>query len=507
MDQPQVVPLWRPRRSPISRLGAALSAFFRHNLRARVALGLGLPIFLTLSLLSLAHYWRERHLLADQAQLTATQISQVVLGGLRQSMLANHPTLMDSVLADITARETIERAQIMDLDGTVLVDTGPARQGVVQSVAEPGCTACHRVAAAQRPAAVVVNSDAQALRVAVPIDNEPECADCHNTAAVHLGVLLVDVPMRILWPHAVQSLQIDLAISAVITLVATAILYWLMHRLVVRRVEAFRRPLAAYAAGNFATRLPAGGTAADELDELAVSFNRMADQLARQAQAETARAELRHRAIVEERERIARELHDGLAQVLGYVHTKATAVRLLLARQQIPAAETQLAQLEEAARGLFVDVREAILGLRLTSRRDERLGGLLQEYAAHFSTLSDLPVTVDVAPSVSQLALPLETEVQLLRIVQEALTNVRKHAHATTAEVVVHNGGPSLEVTIRDNGVGFHPDHDGRGGGRPHFGLSTMRERAEAIGAEFHIQACPGQGTCVSVRLPLAKKA
>ena len=135
MDQPQVVPLWRPRRSPISRLGAALSAFFRHNLRARVALGLGLPIFLTLSLLSLAHYWRERHLLADQAQLTATQISQVVLGGLRQSMLANHPTLMDSVLADSTARETIERAQIMDLDGTVLVDTGPARQSTPKASA------------------------------------------------------------------------------------------------------------------------------------------------------------------------------------------------------------------------------------------------------------------------------------------------------------------------------------------------------------------------------------
>ena len=116
-------------------------------------------------------------------------------------------------------------------------------------------------------------------------------------------------------------------------------------------------------------------------------------------------------------------------------------------------------------------------------------------------------MTVEVSPSVSRLALPLETEVQLLRIVQEALTNVRKHAHATAAQVVVHNGGPTLEVTIRDNGVGFHPDHDGRGGGRPHFGLATMRERAEAIGAAFEIEACPGKGTCVAVRLQLDKAA
>jgi len=66
----------------LSRMGRAMSAFFRHNLRARVALGLGLPILLTLTLLSLAHYWRERHLLTDQARLTASQISQVVVAGL-----------------------------------------------------------------------------------------------------------------------------------------------------------------------------------------------------------------------------------------------------------------------------------------------------------------------------------------------------------------------------------------------------------------------------------------
>jgi signal transduction histidine kinase len=182
-------------------------------------------------------------------------------------------------------------------------------------------------------------------------------------------------------------------------------------------------------------------------------------------------------------------------------------VRLLLARQQVPAAVAQLGQLEEAARGLSVDVREAILGLRLTSTPDERLGTLLEAYAVRFSMLSDLPVKVEVAATVGHLELPLETEVQLLRIVQEALTNVRKHAHATAAQVTVLNGGPGLEIKISDNGLGFQPDHDGRGGGRPHFGLATMRERAEAIGAEFHLQASPGQGTCVSVRLPLDQDA
>ncbi|MCC6187404.1 MAG: HAMP domain-containing protein, partial [Anaerolineales bacterium] len=393
---------------------AQLRRFLRHNLRARVALGLGLPILLTLAGLSLVHFWRERHLLTDQARLTATQIGETVVGGLRHSMLANNPHMVEAILSDINRRQAIDRAQIVDLGGNVLVGDGPARAGQVQPVVEPGCAACHRAPAEARPTTAVVASDADRVRVAVPIDNEPACAACHAAEAVHLGILLLEVPMRLVWPHAVRSLQIDLALSGLFTLVATAGLYGLVHRLVVRRVEAFRRPLAAYAAGNFDVRLPAG-LAADEIDNLAEGFNRMADQLERHVREEKVRAEVRQRAIVEERERIARELHDGLAQVLGYVHTKATAVRLLLARQQTQAAEKQLIQLEEAARGLFVDVREAILGLRMTGQQDLRLGCLLTAYAERFSQLSDLPVEVQVAPTVTDLNLPPETELQLLR--------------------------------------------------------------------------------------------
>ncbi len=126
---------------------------------------------------------------------------------------------------------------------------------------------------------------------------------------------------------------------------------------------------------------------------------------------------------------------------------------------------------------------------------------MLQEYAAHFSQLSDLPVQVDIAPSLADLCLSSEVELQLLRIVQEALTNARKHAHASKVAIRVANGGPTMEVIVSDDGQGFEPEQ-GRGAGRPHFGLGTMRERAEAIGAEFGIDSQPGAGTQVRVRLP-----
>jgi len=480
----------------------SLTDQLRRNLRARVALGIGLPILLALALLSFVHYWRERHLLEEQARLTAAQFGQMIKGSLWHSMLINDANMVTASLRHIRARETIERAQIVNLEGQVLADSASAKAGQIQHVVEPGCMECHRRAPPARAPAVVLSTATETLRVAVPLDNEPECSVCHTTSEAHLGILLVDVPLRILWPHVLQNLQIDLAISAAITLLMTVAVYWLVHRLVVRRVETFRRPLAAYGQGDFDARLPLSASP-DEIGELALAFNRMADELERHAQAEQEQSAVRQRAIVEERERIARELHDGLAQVLGYVNTKATAVRLLLKKRQTEAAEKQLVQLEEAARGLFVDVREAILGLKMTSTSDLRLPALLDAYAQHFSLLCDLPVEVEIAPGLAPLSLSTETELQLLRIVQEALSNVRKHASASTAWVCLRNGGPQLELTVRDDGQGFDPAQAqlAGAGGRPRFGLGTMRERAEAIGAEFNLWSQPGAGTQIRVRL------
>ena len=206
--------------------------------------------------------------------------------------------------------------------------------------------------------------------------------------------------------------------------------------------------------------------------------------------------------IDEERQRIARELHDGLAQLLGYVSTKAMAVRLMLKNRQTEAAHQHLLQLEEAARELFVDVRQAILDLKMTVQSDAGLIATLKDFSAQFSRLSGLPVELAIAPAVESLSLTAETELQLLRIVQEALTNVRKHASATNAWISLRLNDGVLELTVSDDGQGFDPDRV-RTTHRPHFGLSTMRERAEAIGAEFDLDSEPGAGTRVMVRLPV----
>lgn len=207
-------------------------------------------------------------------------------------------------------------------------------------------------------------------------------------------------------------------------------------------------------------------------------------------------------AVLEERERIAREMHDGVGQVLGYVNTKAQAVKLLLDAGRTSEAYTQLAQLEQAAREVYADLREAILGLRTATSPERRLIPALQEYVTRFSELSGVATELVVEGDASRHAFGPATELHLIRIIQEALTNVRKHSMATHAWVRLGGDGGTVTIGVADDGLGFDPARL-QPGGWPRFGLQTMRERAEAIGGTFTIRSRDGRGTEVEVRLPV----
>jgi signal transduction histidine kinase len=475
---------------------------FGHSLRVRVALGVALPLMLALSALSLVHNWRERRLMEEQVQVSAVQVGQVITGSLQHAMEVEDRDMLANVLKDVGTMEGIERVQIVDLDGVVKADSATGEVGRVQGLNESGCAECHRFPPETRPRTVFLANTDQVLRIAAPIANGPTCVACHSVQNKHLGMLLTDVPMLTIEQHLAQDLRITLLISGIATLLMTIGVYLLVQWLVVRRVEVFHQPLARYATGDFTSRVPVRSGAADEVDELASTFNQMADELERHSREERERSQWQQRVVAEERDRIARELHDGLAQLLGYVNTKAMAVRLLLKNRQIKTAETQLLQIEEAAREMFVEVREAIIGLKVTGKTDVTLAAMLKEYAAQFSRLSDLPVDVLIAPGAESLPLRAETELQMLRIAQEALANVRKHAAANSAWIDLKNDGGVFELSIGDDGQGFDPDriHTNH---QPHFGLATMRERAEAIGAKFSLNSRPGGGTRVAVRLTI----
>ncbi|MGB7587116.1 MAG: GAF domain-containing sensor histidine kinase [Solirubrobacterales bacterium] len=208
-------------------------------------------------------------------------------------------------------------------------------------------------------------------------------------------------------------------------------------------------------------------------------------------------------AVLEERERIARELHDGLAQVLGYINTQTLAVRKLLASDRTEEARVQLEAMEKAAKRVYGDVREGIFSLRTPLGRGDRLTDAVRAHLDNYREMPGVPTTLEVVEDGELPPLPPASEIQLMWIIQEALNNVRNHAGAGSATVRFSTEDNELIVSVEDNGRGFKPEQRARTGW-PHFGLQTMRERAEAIGGRFEIDSEVDHGTSVRVRVPLS---
>jgi two-component system nitrate/nitrite sensor histidine kinase NarX len=213
------------------------------------------------------------------------------------------------------------------------------------------------------------------------------------------------------------------------------------------------------------------------------------------------RANERQGAILAERDRIARELHDSLAQVLGSTHLR---LRVLLARPELteqPAVTAELEALADVCEEAYRDVREAILGLREASQGRGLLAALAA-YLEKFSQQSAIPVDLE-ATVAEEPALSTSAEIQVIRVIQEALTNVRKHARATRAHVRVSEAavGDALVIVIEDDGRGFDPtvSRIHRDGG---YGVATMRERVELVGGTLRIDSTPRHGTRVVATVP-----
>ena len=189
--------------------------------------------------------------------------------------------------------------------------------------------------------------------------------------------------------------------------------------------------------------------------------------------------------VLEERRRIARDLHDGLAQELAFISNKSRE----LTAGSVP--RSALVQVASAAQRGLDESRRAIAAL--TRKDDEPFDVAVVEAVEAVADRLGTKVHVEAEPAPE---IDSNQREQLLRIVREAVTNAGCHAEADLVRVLFTNGGP-LYLRIEDDGVGFDPnDVDSKG-----FGLVTMQERAAAIGADFRLRSTPGRGTCIEVRL------
>lgn len=226
----------------------------------------------------------------------------------------------------------------------------------------------------------------------------------------------------------------------------------------------------------------------------------MADQVVIAIQHGLMTSQLQSLSIIEERARIAREMHDGLAQVLGYLNLQVQTLGSLFKQGKPEKLEAELTHMRQAIQVAHADVRENILSLRTTLAQEKGLHAAMDEYLAEFGIQTGIKTSFDYHVA-GDLNLASVAEVQLVCILQEALTNVRKHAQASQVEVAITKDGldsmDQICMQIKDDGIGFTLTSS-----KHSFGLQTMRERAKGVGGDLIINSESGKGTQIECRLP-----
>lgn len=212
--------------------------------------------------------------------------------------------------------------------------------------------------------------------------------------------------------------------------------------------------------------------------------------------------QLRYGATLEEQNRLARELHDHLAQAMGFIKIKAIMAKDQLSKGEQGKAVEHIDELVNTTSVLYTDLREAIFNLRNTETDQGNFLTQLQEYLTEYEQYYGLEVRLSVDDHTTTEFTP-EVANQLIRIIQEALSNVRRHACAQHVWIKFQQVGGEISICIEDDGSGFDPlEISGQVKSNQSFGLQIMRERIQYIEGKLDIISCPGKGTKICIQVP-----
>lgn len=205
-------------------------------------------------------------------------------------------------------------------------------------------------------------------------------------------------------------------------------------------------------------------------------------------------------AVMEERNLIAREIHDGIAQNLAYLNLETKKLEDLLKKNAPSQALSELGQIRQVINDTYEDVRELLVDFRTKFKEDKDFLTVLSDYAKDFSQRTG--IQTHLHNSSDGLVLTSRVQVQLFRIIQEALSNVRKHASARQVKISLSVSRGVLEVFVQDDGRGFDPQTLLKQK-QPRMGLEIMRERIAGLKGKLDLESRPGDGMTVRVAVPL----
>jgi signal transduction histidine kinase len=308
---------------------------------------------------------------------------------------------------------------------------------------------------------------------------------------------LSDREIRTAVNEVTRQLIITSVVMSLLSIAAAVFLTWLITRPIRNLVRATQ----SVAQGDLSQRVTPWAN--DEIGRLAVTFNAMTEALRRAAQEQAERAELRaqfvNRVIAaqeDERRRIARELHDSTSQSLTSLLVGLRALEQTGAEN----SEQRTEDLRKIVSDTLEEVHTLAWQIRPSALDDLGLAAALERYTSDYRERYGLPVDL-VIHGLREDRLTPEMETTIYRIVQEALTNVARHAQANQVSVMIERRDGKTLVIVEDNGVGMDPGAAARES-QEHLGLFGIRERAELLGGKLLIESESGHGTSLFVEIP-----
>jgi signal transduction histidine kinase len=482
------------------------------GLRATIIVGTLGPLVIATGLLAYLQYQAQRRALLDMAAERATELGQALEASMRPYATAENWSGVQTIMDDLAPGGQIVSAFWLNAASQVTAGTPPRLVGTQFNFSDPGCVVCHGPEAPtphKASSIISLPGTGRVLRSCTP-----------STTG---GVLLLDLTITHIAERTRAGLQQALLGLGAALVLGTILLGVAMGRAVIGPVERLTEIVRHFGAGDFGQRVNMART--DEIGELAHAFDQMALGLEERARLEqqvvertatletlnqelrakeAARGELLKRLISareEERRRLARELHDDLAQSLSGLLMSLDQTAAVLP-SDADAAHRQIQRTRRITKNALDRTRLLITDLRPIILDDLGLVPAIRWLAEN--QLRDSGTLVSFQSHGDERRLPADTETAVFRIVQESLHNAAKHADATTVRIDLTWAQTGLVVRVADNGRGF--DVDAARGGRPgttHMGLVGMRERAALVGGDLTVESEPGHGTQITARLPL----
>lgn len=491
---------------------------FTRSLRAKVTLGVVLPLVVILGIFTVIEYYRHRQAVLGNLSILSSQSGQIVENNLRHAMLKSDFSEVQSLLDTIGESEEFRVVYLMDTSGKVIFSPKNQGAGVQLYNSAPDCQPCHTLDPAERPSSIIVTAEdgQRVFRSMYPIENSTECAVCHGTEQRLIGLLLTDIPVAPMEAAMASDFR-SVLVWWIVTIIITVIVVNLaMNRIVISRLVEMAQAMRSFGRERLNFRLASRDE--DEIGQLAQAFNNMGHRIEQEAAenrqlSEDLRRQSQQRgellkglitAQEDERKRVARELHDDLGQALTALGLQIEVVEHLI-QQDADKAIEQLNQTKDLIQETTDHMYELILALRPSALDDLGLVPAMRMHAERFLHGSGIEYQLET-DGLAEQRLPADIETALYRIFQEALNNVRKHSQAHNVHISLALEEGVFIGRIQDDGAGFDPleiEDDGADGHG--MGLMSMQERVTQCGGTVEIRSQEGRGTLILVRFPLSE--